>query len=113
MLFLGPSFNNPCRLLLENGKPWRLVLPSLSTPDALGCSQVGLPGTWWPAEQHYIFRGRPHRHRAGKGGQECCLDWGLPAELEGRLEVGGQEQVEVHEVAELRGAHEVHLGGTC
>ena len=29
------------------------------------------------------------------------------------MELGGWEEVEVHEVAELRGAYEVHLGGTC
>ena len=41
------------------------------------------------------------------------MDRGLPAELEGWLEMGGQEQVEVHEVAELRAAHKVHLGRAC
>ena len=29
------------------------------------------------------------------------------------MELGGWEGVEVHEVAELRGAHEVHLGRAC
>ena len=41
------------------------------------------------------------------------MDRGLPAELQIWVELGGWEEVEVHKVAELRGAHEVHLGRAC
>ena len=69
-----------------------------------------MPSTWGAAGQHYIFRRGPHPHPAGKGGEECFVDRGLPAELQIWVEMGGWEEVEVHQVAKLRGAHKVHLG---